>query len=51
MKKYFVVYNSSVAYWCWEDEALDLVTKGWTLHAVTTDEAAADRLAEDACYI
>lgn len=49
--KYFIVYDPSNAYWCWEEEAHELKRKGWTIYAVTDNERTADELAEKACYV
>jgi hypothetical protein len=49
--KHFVMYNSNDVIWCYEEEAFKKLTLGWTIHAVSYDEATADKLAEEACYL
>ncbi len=51
MEKFYVMYNESEVIWCWEEEAFDLLTRGWLIHAIANDETTADKLAEEACYI
>lgn len=51
MGEYFVVYNKDNSIWCFEDEAYDLMSKGWNLYAVTDREETADAMTEEACYI
>jgi len=48
--KHFVMYNDSEALWCYEEEAYEKLTMGWTLHAVAYDEKTADELAEETQY-
>jgi hypothetical protein len=48
---YYVIYNSSDAIWCYQDEAFEKLTTGWTLHAITDNEEKADQLTEECCYI
>jgi hypothetical protein len=48
---HFVMYNSSDVIWCYEEEAFEKLTLGWTIHAVADDETTADKLVEEACYI
>jgi hypothetical protein len=51
LQKHFVIYNSTDVIWCYEDEAFEKITIGWTLHAVTTDEKTADKLCDEAALI
>jgi hypothetical protein len=49
--KYYVMYNSSEAIWCFQDEMFEKLALGWVLHAYTNNEAAADKLVEECCYL
>ncbi|MCY8386520.1 hypothetical protein MOC78_03380 [Bacillus inaquosorum] len=51
MEKYFVMYNSTDVIWCYEEEAFEKLTAGWTIHAISYDEKSADKLVEEACYL
>ncbi|WP_168156642.1 hypothetical protein [Oceanobacillus sp. E9] len=51
MNKYYVMYNSNDAIWCWEKEAFEKMTMGWKLHAIAHSEEQANELTEEACYL
>ncbi|WP_162986432.1 hypothetical protein [Virgibacillus sp. Bac332] len=50
MDKYYVIYDSGVVIWCWQEEAFEKMTMGWTLYGIANSEKEADILCEEACY-
>lgn len=46
MLKYWVVYNDHDAFWCYGDEAVELMKHGWRLLGITNSERVADHMLE-----
>lgn len=44
--KYWVVYNESEAFWCFAEEAIELIKKGWKLLGISNNEILADQMLE-----
>ncbi|MFS0562598.1 hypothetical protein AB1K91_17870 [Terribacillus sp. 179-K 1B1 HS] len=50
MEKFYVMRNDHEVIWCWEEEAFDKLTHGWSLYAIADSEDSADKMCEEACY-
>lgn len=48
--KYYVMHNDTDVIWCWQNEAFEKLTTGWTLFGIADSEQEADILCEEACY-
>jgi hypothetical protein len=47
---YYVVYNNSEVFWCFEEEAKELTKGSYKLYAITDTIEKADILCEQVCY-